>query len=150
MPDFDILDGMDDVGKKTSKTFKGLKDNKWFKIGLVLAIGGGLFILIKNRNKTSSDDVVEYATPIGYSGYPSTGGGGSVVSMSSDELDYFKSEMAYLYGEMYDVMESNYDTLNEKLATTTETLNTYNSELHKENVISQMKYNSDLWLNTSN
>lgn len=152
--DFDSIgDTLDDAGKNVKKSFIKLKNNKIFLFALAGTAALALITIIRRKNATG-EEVSTFTIPTGYSGYPSTGGGGAVydsgyASDSMAAMDDLKAGIYDVYADEYDNIYSNMDVLNERLLSVEEVANTAQYALDRQSIISQMQANSNYYALTS-
>lgn len=139
MPEFDeVLDGFGDNFKKNFK-------KPGFKIALFGVAGLGLFALYKNMQSDTATAAGggEYYIPTGYaSGYPELSGD------SAGGYDGLYGQLDAMQGSMdtsNDSLSSQLDKINDKLGEQ-EALNvTLQNQIIRQNVVSEMKANSELY-----
>lgn len=139
----EITEVFEDFGENTKKLFK----NKKF----LLAAGGvAVVALIAGylKNREGEADTTGYGA-IGYAGYPTVGGSSSSDFSSSTETDsYFESllnETTTEYDGVMAEMESNISSLTDRLVSSEEKSASYLLTIEKQNAISQMRANSELY-----
>ena len=122
---------LEDFGQEAKSLFKNKKF--WLLVG-----GVGIIALVAGYKKNQSSDLVEgtdgvvgYAAT-GYTGYPTTGGG---------TTDYIEES----YDTTFDTLFTNIDDLSETMISVQEGQSALLSNMEKQNDISQMKANSDLY-----
>lgn len=149
---FEIQEVLDDFGDNTKKLFK----NKKF-----LVITGGVaataLVIGYLRNRESDEEATAYEA-VGYAGYPTVGGSSSSEFVSTSEVDstsqvdelksYYEEVLGQTtteYDGVLSEMESNITTLSNRLITAEETNANYQYQIEKQNAISQMRANSELY-----
>ena len=147
----EITEVFEDFGDNTKKLFKNKKF--WLLAGAV-----GVVALVAGYKKNQNDvEAVSGFEAIGYAGYPTVGGSSSsdYVSSDSDYLYASDENLAYyesLLGESQiesDAalleMESNIQTLSDRLLSAEEMNASYMETIERQNAISQMRANSELY-----
>lgn len=151
MPEFDEV--LDDFGSN----FKANMKKPWFKVALGAVVVVGLYVLYKSLkgDAGTGSNVAggEYYVPTGYAtGYPEYEG---AMYGDGSGAGYLDSELESLYAQL-DKMQTSQDTSNSALVEQVESLNVQvktqqetnallEAEIYKQNVISEMKANSELY-----
>lgn len=153
MPEFELLGEAPKSGGTSKKLFK----NKKF----LLAAGAvGVVALIvgykKNQNQPADDGGL---SAVGYAGYPTTTGGGSDSDMGNYYSDYYQSvidennayydsyisDMEQSHALDMDELNSNITSLSDRLTSAESLAADQNEAIKRQNVISQMRANSELY-----
>ena len=148
----EIIEVLEDFGDNAKSLFKNKKF--WLVaggVGVVALVAGYL------KNKETGGEMIPYEA-VGYAGYPTVGGASSSGEVSSD-VTYFEQLLGEIQAEHgssvsdlqaeFDAsvveMESNITTLTNRLVTAEETTKKQTFEMEKQNAISQMRANSELY-----
>ena len=140
----EIMEVFEDFGENAGKV---LKDKKF----LLLAGGVGLVALFVGYRKNQQEEVATAYEAIGYAGYPTVGGSSSSESVYSNEdenLAYFEQllgESQTEYEATINEMESNVLTLSDRLTSAEEANTKYVETIERQNALSQMRANSELY-----
>ena len=145
----EIKEVIEDFGDNVSKV---VKNKKFLVVVLVvagLAIASGY---LKYRKEDESDDFTAYEA-VGYAGYPVVNGGGSSTTEGDSsyytQWDTFLNDIMTEYESELDTMQTNITELSDRLKTSEELSTEQAYLLQRQNDVSQMKANSELWHNVS-
>lgn len=141
----EITEVFEDFGENAGKLFK----NKKFWL---LAGGVGIVALVAGymKNQQEAEAVMGFEA-VGYAGYPTVGGSSSsesVYSESDENLAYFEQllgETQTEYDSVITEMEDNITTLSNRLTTSEEENTAYLETIERQNAVSQMRANSELY-----
>ena len=151
MPDFEEV--FEDLGENTKKVFK---DKRFWFIALGVA-AVALWVGYRNGGNATESEAGPYEA-IGYAGYPSMMGSGEdtgyssdtsyLESMISENNSYYESlisENNSIYESELDAMNSNISSLSDKLLSAEDAIGQQAKEMERQQAISQMKANSELY-----
>ena len=135
----EITEVFDDLGEGAKKVFK----NKKFWLA-ALAVGGvalvAAFLRYREEDAAGVDSTAYGA--IGYAGYPTVSGGSGGTESDSILSD---STLMGEYESDFDSLFTNVNDLSDRLTTAEEATKATQNELNKQQIIIQMKANSELY-----
>lgn len=139
----DIEQVLEDFGGNTKKLFK----NKWFVIAAVGVAGAGLFVMIR-RNRAATEEEATAYEAIGYAGYPTVTGGSDSSYLTGMDSSYLNDLLLELNSASNTNMDSMYlqlSDLSRQVATVTTLNASTTAALEREQAISQMRANSEIY-----
>ena len=142
----EITEVLEDFSDNTKKLFK----NKKFLVAAGAVAVVALVVGLK-KNQQETDSATGYEA-IGYGGYPTTGGASSSDSIFTGEGEgaflgdsSYYDELTTEYDGVLSDMESNILMLSDRLISAEESSEEYLYQIERQNAISQMRANSELY-----
>ena len=144
----ELSEVFEDVADNTKKLFK----SKPFIIALVGVAGVALYVALTRSKSEEAEEATAYGA-IGYAGYPAVSGGGGGSEYAGGGMDYsdisaleemISSNNAY-YESISVEQNEQITTLTNRVVSSEETIAAQQKALERQNVISQMQANSNLY-----